>query len=41
MYTNGTQGSMVVGTNNNLGKAINKTINYVKELATTLICGAH
>lgn len=41
MYTNGTQDSMVFGTKNNLGKAINKTINYGKELATTLICGAY
>lgn len=41
MYTNGTQDSMVFGTKNNLGKAINKIINYGKELATTLICGAY
>lgn len=34
MYTNGTQNSMVEGRNYNVCKAIN----YVKELATTLIC---
>lgn len=41
MYTNVTQDSMGVGKNYSICKAINKTVNYVKDLTTTLIRGAY